>query len=451
MENTDNLNSITPNQKYAIGLLSIGTFLEYFDLMLYVHMAVLLNELFFPKTDPHTASILAASAFCSTYVLRPFGALIFGYLGDNIGRKSTVIITTFIMSLSCLVMANLPTYEQIGITAAVVVTICRILQGMSSMGEGTGAELYLTETTTPPARYPVVATIVVSASIGTTAALGMASLVTSYNLNWRLAFWIGAIVALIGTVARTTLRETPDFADAKRRIQKVVKDAKEDPGILESSPIWQEQVNKKTALSLFLIQCLWPACLYFAYIHCGNVLKSTFGLTPEQVIHQNFIVAMGQLVSYLLLTYLSYKVYPLNILKVKLAIFATFMLVCPYLLGHIDSSFQLLLIQLFVVIFVPTDFPAASIFYVHFPVFKRFTYASLMYALSRALMSVITSFGIVYLIDYFGHWGILVIMVPIILGYRFGLSHFQRLEQELAYGSQKKTSALYLKKAHPAG
>ena len=451
MENTGNLNSVTPNQKYAIGLLSIGTFLEYFDLMLYVHMAVLLNELFFPKTDPHTASILAASAFCSTYVLRPFGALIFGYLGDNIGRKSTVIITTFIMSLSCLVMANLPTYEQIGITAAVVVTICRILQGMSSMGEGTGAELYLTETTSPPARYPVVATIVVSASIGTTAALAMASLVTSYNLNWRLAFWIGAVVALIGTVARTTLRETPDFADAKRRIQKVVKDAKEDPGILKSSPIWQEQVNKKTALSLFLIQCLWPACLYFAYIHCGNILKSMFGFTSEQVIHQNFIVAMGQLVSYLLLTYLSYKVYPLNILKVKLAIFATFMLVCPYLLGHIDSSLQLLLIQLFVVIFAPTDFPAASIFYIHFPVFKRFTYASLMYALSRALMSVITSFGIVYLIDYFGHWGILVIMVPIILGYRFGLSHFQKLEQELAYGAQKKTSALYLNKARPAG
>jgi MFS transporter, MHS family, proline/betaine transporter len=112
------LSALTRNQQESIGLLQIGTFLEYFDLMLYVHMAVLLNELFFPKTDPHTTALLSAFAFCSTFVLRPFGALIFGYLGDNIGRKSTVIITTLLMSLSSLVMANLPTYAQIGISAA---------------------------------------------------------------------------------------------------------------------------------------------------------------------------------------------------------------------------------------------------------------------------------------------------------------------------------------------
>jgi len=90
-------------QREAIGLLQMGTFLEYFDLMLYIHMAVLLNDLFFPKTDPHTAALLTAFSFCSIYVLRPLGALLFGYIGDNIGRKTTVIITTTIMSLSCIV------------------------------------------------------------------------------------------------------------------------------------------------------------------------------------------------------------------------------------------------------------------------------------------------------------------------------------------------------------
>ncbi len=87
--------SLTREQKSAIGLLSIGTFLEYFDLMLYVHMAVLLNELFFPKDDPHTTAIYSATAFCSSFIFRPVGALIFGYIGDNIGRKTTVIITTY--------------------------------------------------------------------------------------------------------------------------------------------------------------------------------------------------------------------------------------------------------------------------------------------------------------------------------------------------------------------
>lgn len=75
--------SLTCNQKEAMSLLSIGTFLEYFNLMLYVHMAVILNELFFPKSDPKVAFIYSASAFCSTYLLRPFGALIFGWIAEH--------------------------------------------------------------------------------------------------------------------------------------------------------------------------------------------------------------------------------------------------------------------------------------------------------------------------------------------------------------------------------
>ena len=116
MELVEANQKLTKEQKEAIGLLSIGTFLEYFDLMLYVHMAVLLNDLFFPKYDAHTMQLLAALAFCSTYLLRPIGALIFGWIGDNLGRKFTVIMTTSMMAVSCLVMANLSTFAQISIT-----------------------------------------------------------------------------------------------------------------------------------------------------------------------------------------------------------------------------------------------------------------------------------------------------------------------------------------------
>ena len=91
--------SLSREQKEAVGLLQIGTFLEYFDLALYIHMAVLLNEIFFPKYDPHTASLLAAFALCSSLAFRPIGALIFGWIGDNIGRKPTIIITTVITEL----------------------------------------------------------------------------------------------------------------------------------------------------------------------------------------------------------------------------------------------------------------------------------------------------------------------------------------------------------------
>ena len=90
--------SLSYEQREATAILQIGTFLEYFDLMIYVHMAVLLNELFFPKAEPHIASLVSAATFCSIFVFRPLGALLFGYIGDTIGRKATIVITTIIMA-----------------------------------------------------------------------------------------------------------------------------------------------------------------------------------------------------------------------------------------------------------------------------------------------------------------------------------------------------------------
>lgn len=121
--------SLNKEQKQAVRLLSIGTFLEYFGLMFYVHMAVLLNNLFFPEYDPFTFSLLTAFSFCSTYLLRPIGALIFGYIGDHFGRKIVVVLTTLLMAITCVIIGSMPTYAQIGITASWVLTICRIIQG----------------------------------------------------------------------------------------------------------------------------------------------------------------------------------------------------------------------------------------------------------------------------------------------------------------------------------
>jgi len=131
----------------VIGLLSLGTFLEYFDLFLYAHMAVLLNNIFFPPTDSQAQTLVTAFAFCSSFVFRPLGAIIFGYIGDNYGRKITVVITTFMMAVTCLIMAMAPMYDQVGIAAAWIVTFCRLLQGISSLGEITAAQMYLTEGT----------------------------------------------------------------------------------------------------------------------------------------------------------------------------------------------------------------------------------------------------------------------------------------------------------------
>jgi MFS family permease len=423
-------NHLDKNLKQTIKLLSLGTFLEYFDLFLYVHMAVLLNDLFFPPADSHAKTLLTAFAFCSSFVFRPIGALLLGYIGDTYGRKVTVVITTFMMAITCLIMANAPTYSQIGIAAAWIVTGCRILQGMSSMGEIVGAQLFLTEATPLPVRFPVVALISVFADLGATMAIAVGVLATSYGFNWRIAFWIGSGVALIGSFARTTLRESPEFADARKRLQNVAKRAKEDITKIKARPFYNESVNVKTALAYFLVKCGGPTFLYFNFFYSVSILKSNFNYTAHQVLVHNILLAVVQIFGWSILrTYLSTKVHPLKILSfvgIVLAISIPFM---PWLLNNLTAPWQLFIIQTYIIIFQPNELPAAPIIFKSFPVFKRFSAASFLFSMAYAVIYAITSFGLVYLVNYFGYWGLLVVMVPVLIGYGYGIQHFTKLEK----------------------
>ncbi len=421
---------LTREQKESIGLLQIGTFLEYFDLMLYVHMAVLLNELFFPETDPLTTRLIAALSFSSVFILRPFGAIIFGYIGDNFGRKLTVIITTTLMAVSCIIMYILPTYNDIGITASYIMILCRAMQGMSSMGEVIGAEIYLTETIKRPTIFPVVGFITVSLTLGGVAALAIASLATTEGFNWRYAFLIGTIIAMVGGLARTRLRETPDFVNAKKEIQSVFEKTGVDIKLLDKSPIYNEKANKITAIAYFLLECSAPTCFFLIYAYSANILKEVHDYTPGQIIHQNFIVTVIEFFTILLITFLSFRIYPLKILKVKLIIFACFIFILPFIFQYSTSPVGIMLAQLGIVFFGVNVLPAGPIFYSHFPIFKRFTYTGFSYALSRAIMHLTTSFGFIFLFEYLGHYGILVIMIPILIGFSFGLNHFEKLDKQ---------------------
>ncbi|MBM3633443.1 MAG: MFS transporter [Alphaproteobacteria bacterium] len=429
--------SLNRNQKEAIGLLQIGTFLEYFDLMLYIHMAVLLNELFFPKTDPHTAALLSAFAFCSTYVMRPIGALIFGWLGDNIGRKSTIIITTLMMSVSCVIMANLPTYAQVGISAAWIMTFCRIAQGMSSLGEIVGAQIYVSETTPRPLAYPAVGLVSIACSLGGTAALGLATLVTSFYLNWRLAFWMGAGIALVGAVARTRLRETPDFLKMKRqKIRDAIAElTKEDElsttrqSSTGNKSTWKESIKLQTLLAYFFIHCGYPLSFYLGYIYFNPMLKDIFEYSAESIIVHNFYLSMFMVFASMILIAFSCKVHPLKILKIRWIFTFLLMAALPFLIININTSTQLFCVQALILTFSATGLPADAVFYYHLPIFRRFTFASFLYALSRALMYAITSFGLVYLGSSFGSFGLWFITLPITLGYLYGILHFIKLER----------------------
>lgn len=423
-------------EKEAIGLLSIGTFLEYFDMMLYVHMAILLNALFFPKSDPYTASLLSAFAFCSSYVFRPIGALIFGYIGDHIGRKSTIVITTMMMATSCFIMAILPTYEQIGITASVMMISCRILQSLAATGELTGAQIYITETLKPPTSYIVVGCLTETCLLGGTFALAIATVVLKLQANWRIIFLLGSIIALIGTTARTKLKETIEFSDLKRRMKKVIEESSADglgkvaAALKRTTPIWKEQINWQTAVAYFFIYSGGPFCFYLSYIYGAQILKEKFHYPIEQIMIHNLKLSMLGFLSGVTLIILCKYINPLLLIRIRAAVFLLLLPFVSLFLSFTDSIVVFCVIQAGTVMFCLGALPAAPILFRHFPILRRFTYTSLLYSLSRAVMYSITSIGLVYIVNYWHKFGILLIGLPVTISFLWSVLYFEKLEHE---------------------
>ncbi len=435
------------DDKSTFLFLQLGTMLEYFDLMLFVHMAVVLNNHFFPQNDPNITAVLSAIAFCSTYVFRPFGAWFFGYIGDKYGRKPTVTITMLMMGIPCGILTLLPTYNDWGIWATIIVTLCRIVQGMSSLGEIIGAELYLIETLKKPQQYYAIVTLAISSAFGSLFALILTSFAAmSSGNNWRLAFGFAFGIALAGSAARTRLRETPEFSNMRLRLKNALEqgDQKETSSIhkqLSNETAHTQGQNHKTLLMYLLLQCMWPVCFYFAYMYCGDLLKILCGYTSAQMVVQNLLVAVAQIIGLFFVAVTLRFVHPLTIVQVKLAIFALCVVLCPFILESIYASSdplenayngqKIFLIQCLFLIFAPSSGQLLSpLVYAHFPILKRFTYASVPYAFSRALMYPIASFGLIYAIKGFGNYvGLWLIFAPVTIAFGVGLAYFIKLEK----------------------
>jgi MHS family proline/betaine transporter-like MFS transporter len=425
-----NKTQLTRHQKEAIGLLSFGTFLEYFDLMLYIHMAVLLNELFFPKTnDPYIISLYAALAFCSNYIFRPIGGFIIGWIGDKMGRKVTVMITSFTMAIACIVIATTKTYAEIGIAATITITICRILQGFSSMGEITGAYMYCAESLKSPLKYSMSTLIVVFAQLGGLFALIISFIALRSAFDWRLAFWIGAGIAVIGFVARTRLRETAEFADFKRRMRNKAEQSGQDIKAIENLAIYREKVDIKAALSYFVIS--FPATIwkYIAYIYAAVILKNTFGFNTEEIIIHNFGVAISGVLVNLMYAYLVKKIHPLKITKYRIYFIFLFLPFIPYYLNNLTSPWEVMLLQILVFSVSPsTGGHLDALCYKYFPIAKRFTTGAFIFGVSHSLGYVLSSFGFVYIMHCFGSYGIWVYTTPILIAYVFAVKYIKKLE-----------------------
>lgn len=202
----------------------IGTAVEWYDYYLYATAAAaIFNRLFFPTADPLTGTLLAFASFAIGFIVRPFGSVLFGRLGDRLGRKTVLVITLLLMGGSTTAMGLLPTYAQIGIWAPILLTILRGLQGLGSGAEYAGAVLVVIENAPPNRRGLYGAMPYMGVALGLLLSLitfNAASMVSQDAFDawgWRIPFLLSAIVVLVGLWFRSRLQETPIFEELKAK------------------------------------------------------------------------------------------------------------------------------------------------------------------------------------------------------------------------------------------
>ncbi len=192
----------------------IGTALEFYDFMLYAVFLEAIAQAYFPTDNAHTNEIFGHVGFVAAFLMRPFGASIFGYIGDRWGRRKALILSISLMGIPTLIIGILPSYSQIGVWASVILIISRLFQGLCTGGEYNGSAIFALEHVGK--RYPgMTGGLITGASvIGALFATLMGLLLKQDGWpawGWRVAFILGGVVSLVGLYIRLYTSESPAF------------------------------------------------------------------------------------------------------------------------------------------------------------------------------------------------------------------------------------------------
>jgi MHS family proline/betaine transporter-like MFS transporter len=243
--------AVTPVEKkklwFVITASSVGTLIEWYDFYIFGILFSTISEKFFPQTNPTAAILSTLAFFAAGFVVRPFGAIVFGRLGDIVGRKYTFLVTLILMGGSTFAIGLIPSYETIGIFAPAIVLIFRLVQGLALGGEYGGAATYVAEHSPAAQRGFYTSFIQTTATLGLFVAIGVIVAVRGYqgveefnDWGWRIPFLLSALLVAVSIYIRLKMSESPLFTKIKAE------------GKLSKNPI-KESFGKKENLKLVLI------------------------------------------------------------------------------------------------------------------------------------------------------------------------------------------------------
>jgi len=198
-----------------------GNLLEWYEFAIFGYLTPYISQLFFPNNTPTMALLLTYGIFATGFIMRPLGAIIAGHIGDHHGRKFSLIIAILMMTIPTVAMGLLPTYDQIGLWAPVLILCFRMIQGLSLGGEFSSSIIYLIENAPKNKRAYFGSWADMGSAAGmilaTLTSIGLTTFLTAEQIlawGWRLPFLAGVIFGLLGLIMRRQLKETPEFLES---------------------------------------------------------------------------------------------------------------------------------------------------------------------------------------------------------------------------------------------
>lgn len=294
---------MTKEERKVIFASSLGTVFEWYDFYLYGTLAAIIGKKFFTALDPNSQMIFSLLAFAAGFIVRPFGALVFGRLGDMIGRKYTFLVTIVLMGGSTFIVGCLPGYEVIGIAAPILLIALRMMQGLALGGEYGGAATYVAEHSPANKRGFFTSWIQTTATLGLFLSLlvilGARTAVGEEQFadwGWRIPFWVSALLLIISVWIRMSMNESPAFAKMKSE------------GKVSKAPL-TESFGKWSNLKIVILALVgltagqavvWYTGQFYALFFLTNTLKvdnatSNLMIAASLIIGTPFFVVFGAL------------------------------------------------------------------------------------------------------------------------------------------------------------
>lgn len=291
----------------VISASSVGTMIEWYDFYIFGSLATIISTKFFPQDNPTAAFLSTLATFAAGFVVRPFGALFFGRLGDLIGRKYTFMVTLLLMGGATFLIGCIPSYETIGFMAPVLILLLRLLQGLALGGEYGGAATYVAEHSPEGKRGFMTAWIQTTATVGLFVSLlvimGTRAALSAEDFDawgWRVPFWVSILMVLVSYLIRKNMEESPVFAKAKAA------------GKTSTNPL-KESFGKKLNFK-FVLLALFGAVMgqgviwYTGQFYAMSFIEKTMNVDKEQVDSLMFIALMLGTPFFLVFGWLSDKI-----------------------------------------------------------------------------------------------------------------------------------------------